>query len=194
MTAQDPLPALSRILDAIVGFAEALVAAPAAIAAHLADYVHDRLDRAALRLGNRILRLLRGKPAPRPAAPRASPAKRAPAIRPPAFRHPRRRGWLLDAMPDTAPAIAGEIRAALQDPALAAFFAHDPAAARILQPLCRMLGLDLAEFLPAAPPVPEPAVPSPARPSAEPNASPAPVTPLPAPPSPPRPNSISKAA
>lgn len=150
----DALAAINRLVAAILRLTEALAAPPAALAASLARQLQYRLDRLGaelLHVGIRIYaapkppREPSGREANPPSAERPSPSR-------PSARLPRRPGWLLDALPETAPAIADEIRAALQDPAMAALLAQDPATRRRLQPLCRMLGLDLASFLPTAPP------------------------------------------
>jgi hypothetical protein len=60
-----------------------------------------------------------------------------------AFRQslPRRFGWLLPLMPFVAAGYASQLRAALAEPDMVALLRETPQAARILGPLCRMLGV-----------------------------------------------------
>ena len=80
------------------------------------------------------------RPAPRPAPDQGQ--TRA-ARTPPKFRFPSRRRWLFHVLPGN-----GYIRSQLQhliatDPEFAAFLEAAPQARRMLNPLCRMLGIDL---------------------------------------------------
>jgi hypothetical protein len=83
---------------------------------------------------------------------------------PPTVRLPTKFGWFLQLVPEAA-AYAGPVQEFLGDPRLPALLAEGPRAARILRPLCRMLGLPLPPEL--APP-PRPKRPKPAKADAAP--------------------------
>ena len=108
----------------------------------------------------------------------------APRLRPAPL--PQGFAWLIRLAPEAA-ALGGQVRHLLADPELAALLAVAPQAARLLRPLCRMLGIEAAPGLPAAlfgPPDPlPPPPPSPARalPAAETCAALSPAVPSPAP-------------
>ena len=109
----------------------------------------------------------------------------APRLRPAPL--PQGFAWLIRLAPEAA-ALGGQVRHLLADPELAALLAVAPQAARLLRPLCRMLGIEAAPGLPAAlfgPPDPPPP-PSPARalPAPEACAAPSPVPERPTPPPP----------
>ena len=104
------------------------------------------------------------KPAPDP----APPAPRRPSGHVPTPRLPP--GWILDLLPDTAPAIAADLAALLADPACATLLALAPTLHRRLRPVLRALGLT---------PLPAPSPPPPAPP---PSATPPSATPHPNPP------------
>jgi hypothetical protein len=76
--------------------------------------------------------------APKPRPPRLHRAKPAPAR---ATSLPAGHGWLIRALPQEAAAYAAQLDSLLAEPATADLLATHPAAARILRPLGRMLGL-----------------------------------------------------
>ncbi len=128
------------------------------------------------RLNSLVLRLIRishfGVPASREPAPEPQ-APVAPPLRPgsPGFTLslPRRPGWLLDALPDTAPAVALDLGTLLADPSFATLLDTAPTLRRALNPLLRGLGLGLAAAPPNPPPNPTPpSAPSPGAPPPEP--------------------------
>ena len=183
----DALAALDRLVAAIVRLTHILADPPATLAKGLARQLQRRLNSLGAQLQHVGIRL-RAVPQPRepskqdapPAAERPPPPRRDSQPRPP--------GWLLHALPEAAPAIADEFRAALQDPAMAALLAEDPAFRRLLQPLCHLFGLDLASFLPTAAPREWLPLPYPrfAEPAPDPAPHPAPAPPQTRPDPPPR--------
>ena len=113
-------------------------------------------------LSGRIDRLIsrwRNGTLPRPRAPR--PARKADKPRPaPAFRLPRRHMWLVRDIPATI-AFASQLRHLIAtDPQLHEFLKAAPQGRRLLNPLCRMLGIDFDKpygvplVIPAANPEP----------------------------------------
>ncbi len=70
-------------------------------------------------------------------------------------RLPRRFGWLMQLLPCEAANLAGQLRTVLTEPGMEGLLAEVPQARRILGPLCRMLGVDLAGFVPVAVALPE---------------------------------------
>jgi hypothetical protein len=99
--------------------------------------------------------------------PPATTSRPAPT-RPHAASFPSRPFWLLRLAPGhNLAAAGGQLRHLLASPDMAAFLAAAPHAARLLRPLCRMLGITGAADLPAAlfPPRPKrPATPRPPKP------------------------------
>ncbi len=120
-----------------------------------------------IRLARLVTHLIRisnfGVPAPSGTRAR-TPAPVAPPLRPTSrassLSLPRRPGWLLDALPDTAPAIAVDLGTLLADPAFATLLDTAPTLRRALNPLLRGLGLA------AAPPNPPPSAHPAQRPAA----------------------------
>jgi hypothetical protein len=122
-----------------------------------------RLGRLAERLQALIADLRDGviPPRPRPREPAYSHTPRAPGGGM-AMRTPTRPGWLLALAAPEAPNYAGQLQSLLAEPETQALLAQAPeAAARILRPLCRMLGIEanpqLANSQPPPPPPETPA-------------------------------------
>lgn len=65
------------------------------------------------------------------------------------LRLPGRFGWLLPLVPGEAACFAGQLRHVLNDPEMTALIAADPRTGKLLRPLCRMLGVEVATVLPA---------------------------------------------
>jgi hypothetical protein len=79
----------------------------------------------------------------------ASGAIAGPQVRPMAVTpFPRRLGWLCGLVPGDAACFAGQLRVVLAEPEMAALLASCPQAVRIVQPLCRMLGIERADYAP----------------------------------------------
>ena len=98
----------------------------------------SRLNRAA----TRFCALAAGAPGSRPRRRKRQEEKtrtRAPDL-------PRRRGWILDPVPEAA-ASAGQLREFLADPDVQTLVGSDPRFGRILRPLCRTIGLKPPGFL-----------------------------------------------
>lgn len=57
---------------------------------------------------------------------------------------PRRFGWLLGLVPGEAASFAGQMRSVLAEPEMVALMATAPQARRVLRPVCRMLGIEVA--------------------------------------------------
>ncbi len=105
---------------------------------------------------------------------RARPSRKAtPGGRPPA-NLPAGHAWLVRAIGNEAAAHACQLEHLLSDPAMAEAIATHPAAARLLRPLCRMLGVSLTVGRPSG----QPTTPEPAKPE--------PIPPKPTQPAPPR--------
>ena len=153
---------LARLRSAVLGVAILLelacVRGPrAALAAAMFGY----LCRAGTRFAALIARAVAGtlKP-PRRRRPNGTTRPAAPK---PRLRFPHRRAWLLVETRHHGAAMAGTIRLALADPALAAIVAAEPRAQRILRPILHLLGIsaDCVPPLPRAakPPAPQPPTP-----------------------------------
>jgi hypothetical protein len=63
---------------------------------------------------------------------------------------PRGFGWLCAMVPSDAATYAGQLQIVLAEPGMAELLANCPQALRILRPLCRMLGIARADYVPAA--------------------------------------------
>ncbi len=142
--------------------------------------VWNVVGRAGTRLANLFARWQAGT-LPRP-RPRPGRTRKPSAPIPPNRRLPRTAAWLLHHIPPSA--VAGNRLASfLARPDFAEFLAAAPQAARILRPLCRMLGTPLppALQLPPRPPRRRPPRPRPAQPAPAPGApTGTPPRPLPA--------------
>ena len=170
----DALDVTTRLLRALATLGRAVAAGPASLSASVVEHLRVRLDQIALHMLLVATRL--GATAPRqPIQPRPNPAPPAQSVKPlrrptcPRVALPRRFGWLLAALPGQAPPIADEISTLLQDPAIAELFHADPQTRRLLQPLCRMLGLTIPPHSAPAPqsmPTPPPSPPRPSLPPA----------------------------
>jgi hypothetical protein len=104
---------------------------------------------------------------PRPAAPRAVPAaprdpsvpRRTRVCAPALGRMPRARAWLVRIAGYRAAGSGSQLDHLLTDPVMAEFLAAVPAAARMLRPLCRTLGISPPVLGFPPPPDPRPAKP-----------------------------------
>jgi hypothetical protein len=65
------------------------------------------------------------------------------------LRLPRRFGWLFPMVPGDAACYSGQLLAVLAEPEMQALLAACPQAVRVLRPLCRMLGIARADYVPA---------------------------------------------
>jgi hypothetical protein len=63
---------------------------------------------------------------------------------------PRRFGWLCGFVPGEAACFAGQMRVVLAEPEMVALLAGCPQAVRLLGPLCLMLGIERADWVPGA--------------------------------------------
>ncbi len=63
---------------------------------------------------------------------------------------PRGYAWLCRLVPYKAAALSGQLRVALEDPEMVALIAATPRMAKLLRPLCRMLGMDTGFLTPVA--------------------------------------------
>lgn len=61
---------------------------------------------------------------------------------------PRRFAWLCGLVPGEAACFAGQLRVVLAEPRMATLLAACPQAVRIVRPLCWMLGIERADFVP----------------------------------------------
>ncbi len=170
-----PANPAERLATLIDGLRQAVAAhgARGFLTAALQLLLWGRLSRMAQRARCLAGRMAAGEPlvAPRPArtTPRPPPSR-------PYTRLPRGTLWLIRVVPGTASG-AETLRFLLTDPDMADL-AHAPPMRRLLQPLCRMLGV-------AMPPAPKPApAKAAARESAASEPSPAPSDPVRAEPSP----------
>ncbi len=123
----------------------------------------SRLHRAARRFERLAARLAAGKPEPKPRAHRPRPKPAAPSPR--SMRNaplPRGHGWIVAELKHRAALYRLYLETLLAEPDTAALLAASPAAARILRPFCRMLGLPP---IPESPPEPvsQPSQPAPRR-------------------------------
>jgi hypothetical protein len=133
-------PALARRFGLIVAGLAALVAHRFLREPRLSSLIvplWTRLTRTARRFERLMAKIAANRaPTPRPARPhRPTPATaRATPL-------PTGHAWLIRALPQEAAAYAAQLEALLAEPAVADLLAASPAAARILRPLGRMLGL-----------------------------------------------------
>jgi hypothetical protein len=104
-----------------------------------------RLRRAAVRAIRIAARITAGTPPPAP-RPRTTPRPPRPP-RPPTLRLPRGFAWVVLLVPGTA-AFGTQLQGLLAEPELARL-AGDPAMRRLLNPLCRMLGVPARPSRPA---------------------------------------------
>ncbi len=130
-----------------------------------------RLTRAARRFTALAARLAAGRPA-KPSKPGR------PGTRPTPF--PTRHGWLVHDLRHEAAHFTAQLEALLAEPLAAELLANSPAAARILRPLCHMLGVTKAAIPPTTPKQP-PARPIPPAPTAALRPEAAPLAPPPCP-------------
>ncbi len=118
-------------------------------------FIHQRLRRSAARFERLYARWKAGtlpKPRTTPRAPRTAAATTR-TRKPVLFRLPSRRFWLLHQNIPGAASRASQFRHLLAThPELPEFLAAAPQAARILNPICRMLGVALPVTQAAAPP------------------------------------------
>jgi hypothetical protein len=63
-------------------------------------------------------------------------------------RLPRRFAWLCGLVPGEAACFAGQLRVVLAEPGMVALLASCPQAVRVVQPLCRMLGIARTDYVP----------------------------------------------
>jgi hypothetical protein len=108
-----------------------------------------RLTRTARRF-DRLMAQIAANRAPKPRAP--SPHRPTPNTVRAAAPLPTGHAWLIRALPSEAAAYAAQLESLLAEPAVADLLAAHPAAARILRPLGRMLGLSALAPKRAAPP------------------------------------------
>ena len=158
----------------------ALLSLRVAVLGQFYNPIWTRFSRARRRLANIVARIAAGR------APRLA-ASRAPDLRPagqrggsPAPYLPCRPAWLVATLGYHVAGYGSQLQHLLHDPAtletLAAAHPADRAAvARILRPLCRLLGLNLPPILQAAPRPPAPKRTRPAKPA---RPKPAPLPPL----------------
>ena len=135
-------PGLARQLGVILAALAALVARaflrdPARVA--LIIPLWTRLTRAARRFDRLMSRLAVGTPS-KPRQPGRSGSRPVPL--------PSGNGWLRAALRHEGAACATQLEHLLAEPETAALLAQFPQAARILRPICRMLGLRLAPLPP----------------------------------------------
>ena len=142
---------LDRLAAAVMVIVDAVAPRAAASTPTLPEAAAETLFFRLCRLVTTLIRIsafgLRTTPKPAPKTrnpPAARPTRTTPT---PAL--PRRPGWLLAALPEIAPAVAADISALLDDPAIAALLERAPSLHRILRPLLRSLGL--AQPRPKAP-------------------------------------------
>ena len=119
-----------------------------------------RLNRAARRFERIMARLAAGTPSRpsrpgRPSSPRPADARPAEArpFDPRLAALPSTHAWLSQALGSEGRCHASQLNYLLREPGTAALIAASPQAARLLRPLCRILGLDPA-ILPPRPPRP----------------------------------------
>jgi hypothetical protein len=132
----------------------------------LIDLAWLRVNRTRHRLERLLARVAAGW-LPRPAAPRAAPAeprdpaapRRTRVCAPALGRLPRVRAWLVRVAGYHAAGSGSQLEHLLTDPAMAEFLAAVPAAARMLRPLCRTLGISPPVLGFPPPPLPRPAKP-----------------------------------
>ena len=125
----------------------------------LVALITQRLSSLRRRFNALMLRVAAGLPAPRRGKPR--PGRVRPAAAPSDMRLPTQKAWLIRLFGHHAAGLGAQLQHHLEhDPELAALIAAEPAAGRILRPLCHMLGLPLIPALqrPQRPkPAPNPA-------------------------------------
>ena len=133
-------PDLARRVSLIVAGLAALVAHQFLRDPRLALLIvplWTRLNRTARRFGRLMARLAANR-LPKPRPPRQRRRKPDTTRAAPL---PTGHAWLIRALPNEAAAYASQLDALLAEPGVADLFAANPAAARILRPLGRMLGL-----------------------------------------------------
>jgi hypothetical protein len=134
-------PDLARRVALIVAGLAALVAHRFLRAPRLKSLIiplWTRLTRTARRF-ERLMANIAANRAPKPRPPRLHRAKPDPAR---TTSLPAGHGWLIRALPQEAAAYAAQLESLLAEPAATDLLAAHPAAARILRPLGRMLGLN----------------------------------------------------
>ena len=153
----DNAPDLARRFAMIMAGLGALVARRFLRMPHLAGFtvlLWTRLNRAV----GRFHRALTSPPArPRTARTRTEPGNVAKAR---ALRLPSGRGWLVRELGWEAAAFMGQLEALLAEVQSRAALAGAPRAARILRPICRLLGVHLSLTPNVAPKPPAPARPT----------------------------------
>ena len=141
----------------LYGIAEALCLAvgnairPGFISAAIAMLVVRRIFRIRGALWALEARFLAGRAMRRPArvvGASEAPAREDVAPRVRAGGLPRRRGWLFNLVPSYAATYAGQLRVVLAEPGMQALLAASPQAVRVLRPLCVMLGIERAAYMP----------------------------------------------
>ena len=121
--------------------------------------IWDRLTRILSRFANILARPIK----PRPIKPHTTTTPAPRAIRPRQFKYrrlPTGYGWLIRRLPAATP-FAEELQRLIGDPQMAALLQANPGMARLLRPLCRMLGVQQPPELraPATRAAPEPSPP-----------------------------------
>jgi len=162
------------VIDGLYRAVAARIAART-ITAALITLICGRLRRIDTQLQALIARFRAGTLRVVVATPRHAPVPPRPAL-------PSGFGWLLPLVPCEAACHASQLRAVLAEPEMAALIAATPQAARLLRPLCRVLGLEPALLTPPANPATaaSPVNPATAAPrTARPRAAPAPALPPP---------------
>ncbi len=137
-----PVARLVRLLDVLCATIAAR-GAGGALTKPLFFLLWTRLRRTAARVVKVAARLTAGTPPP---APRPRPAKPRPS-RPQLLRLPRGFGWVMFQVSGAA-ALGCQLQHLLAEPELARL-AEDPAMRRLLNPLCRMLGVPARPMRPA---------------------------------------------
>ncbi len=165
MTAAPLSPQLRAAAPAIAARLTIILMALAAVIAHaflrnprrvgIIVALWSRITRAARRFARLATRLAAGE-TPRPSRPDGHSG-------PPPARLPTARGWLVADLKHAGAVYAAQLETLLAEPLAAELLAASPAAARILRPLCRMLGIAAAQRTgkPAKPPTPIPPPPTP---------------------------------
>lgn len=173
-----PAPLTAELRAAAPGIAQRLAVILLALAALVASgFLKDprrvglitplwtRITRAARRFARAMAHLAAGT-APRPSRPgRGSAGGKPPAPL------PSGRAWLVVALRHNAANFASQLNHLLSEPQAAALVAASPQAARILRPLCHILGITPAcvPLLPRRRARPKPPAPTPSRPAQAPS-------------------------
>jgi len=135
LTEPDAAPEMALRFGAIMAGLAALIARRFLRMPHLMRFtvlLYGRLNR----LAARLLRAMT-----RPAQVRAPRRDRAETVRSNAISLPRGHGWLVRELGWEAAAYMSQLEALLREPAMLGALADAPRAARVLRPICRMLGV-----------------------------------------------------